>query len=75
MAMFVRQPGKPSLSLLSDGLPNFTADRVIDLGPEGGDGGGRVVAEGRPEDIAKAPESYTNPSSQNVRPISGATVH
>ena len=76
--MFVRQPGKPrsirsSLSLLSDGLRNFTADRVIDLGPEGGDGGGRVVAEGRPEDIAKAPESYTN--RQNVRPISGATVH
>ncbi len=36
-----------------------TADWVIDLGPEGGDGGGHVVAEGRPEDIAKAPESYT----------------
>jgi excinuclease ABC subunit A len=36
-----------------------TADWVIDLGPEGGDGGGRVVAEGRPEDISKAPESYT----------------
>ncbi len=36
-----------------------TADWVIDLGPEGGDAGGRVVAEGRPEDIAKAPESYT----------------
>jgi excinuclease ABC subunit A len=36
-----------------------TADWVIDLGPEGGDAGGRIVAEGRPEDIAKAPESYT----------------
>ena len=36
-----------------------TADWVIDLGPEGGDGGGRVVAEGRPEDIAKVSESYT----------------
>ncbi len=36
-----------------------TADWVIDLGPEGGDGGGRVVAEGRPEDIAKVAESYT----------------
>jgi excinuclease ABC subunit A len=36
-----------------------TADWVIDLGPEGGDGGGRVVAEGRPEDVAKAEGSYT----------------
>ncbi len=35
------------------------ADWIIDLGPEGGDGGGRVVAEGRPEDIAKVAESYT----------------
>ncbi len=36
-----------------------TADWIIDLGPEGGDAGGRVVAGGRPEDVAKAPESYT----------------
>ena len=36
-----------------------TADWVIDLGPDGGDGGGRLVAEGRPEDIAKHSESYT----------------
>jgi excinuclease ABC subunit A len=36
-----------------------TADWVIDLGPEGGDGGGRIVAEGTPEDIAKVRESYT----------------
>ena len=36
-----------------------TADWVIDLGPEGGDGGGRIVAEGRPEDVAKAEGSYT----------------
>jgi excinuclease ABC subunit A len=36
-----------------------TADHVIDLGPEGGDGGGRIIATGTPEDIAASPESYT----------------
>ena len=35
------------------------ADWVIDIGPEGGDAGGNVVAEGTPEDIARTPESYT----------------
>jgi excinuclease ABC subunit A len=36
-----------------------TADWIIDMGPEGGDGGGRIVAEGTPEDVAKVKESYT----------------
>jgi excinuclease ABC subunit A len=36
-----------------------TADWVIDLGPEGGDGGGRIIATGAPEDIAKNTDSYT----------------
>ena len=36
-----------------------TADYIIDLGPEGGDKGGTIVATGRPEDIVKVPESYT----------------
>ncbi|HLT77207.1 MAG TPA: excinuclease ABC subunit UvrA [Ferrovibrio sp.] len=36
-----------------------TADWIIDLGPEGGNGGGRIVAQGTPEDVAKVKESYT----------------
>ena len=36
-----------------------TADYLIDLGPEGGDGGGTVVAKGTPEQVAKVKESYT----------------
>jgi excinuclease ABC subunit A len=36
-----------------------TADWVIDLGPQGGDGGGRIVAAGTPEDVAATKESYT----------------
>jgi excinuclease ABC subunit A len=43
-----------------------TADWVIDLGPEGGDGGGRVIAEGRPEDIAACAESFTG---RFLRPV------
>lgn len=35
------------------------ADHIIDLGPEGGDGGGTIVAEGTPEDVAKCKRSYT----------------
>jgi len=35
------------------------ADWIIDLGPEGGDAGGYIVAEGTPEDVARVPESYT----------------
>lgn len=35
------------------------ADHVIDLGPEGGDGGGRVIAQGTPEEVARVKQSYT----------------
>lgn len=36
-----------------------TADWIVDMGPEGGSGGGRVVAQGTPEDVAKVKDSYT----------------
>ncbi len=36
-----------------------TADHIIDLGPEGGDGGGTIVAQGTPEEVAKCKKSYT----------------
>ena len=35
------------------------ADHIIDLGPDGGDGGGAIVAEGTPEQVAKCEKSYT----------------
>jgi len=42
-----------------------TADHIIDLGPEGGDGGGYVVASGTPEDVAQVAESYTGQYLKN----------
>jgi excinuclease ABC subunit A len=46
-----------------------TADWVVDLGPEGGDGGGRIVAEGTPEAVAEVRDSYTG---QFLRRMFGA---
>jgi len=43
-----------------------TADWIIDVGPEGGDGGGRIVAKGRPEKIAAEKHSYTGQFLQKV---------
>ena len=43
-----------------------TADYIIDLGPEGGEEGGYVVAAGTPEQIVKVPESYTGRYLQNI---------
>ena len=47
-----------------------TADYVIDMGPEGGDGGGTVVACGTPEDIARVPASYTGQYLRRVLAVS-----
>jgi excinuclease ABC subunit A len=46
-----------------------TADWIIDLGPEGGSGGGRVVVEGTPESVAKTPESYTGAFLSRILPV------
>jgi excinuclease ABC subunit A len=43
-----------------------TADWIVDLGPEGGDGGGEIVASGTPEEVAKTPRSYTG---QYLKPL------
>ena len=43
-----------------------SADHIIDLGPEGGDGGGRIVAEGTPEEIVSVKESYTGHYLKNL---------
>jgi len=43
-----------------------TADYLIDLGPEGGDKGGEIIATGTPEEVANNPLSYTG---QALRPI------
>jgi excinuclease ABC subunit A len=45
-----------------------TADHVIDLGPEGGDGGGYLVAAGSPEEVAERGNSYTG---HYLRPVLG----
>ena len=55
-----------------------SADWLIDLGPEGGDAGGELIAEGTPEDVANQPASYTgqylqrvlNPDNRRPRPSS-----
>ena len=53
-----------------------TADWIIDLGPEGGDGGGRIVAEGTPEAVARAKGSYTGEylrrALEHRRPLAAA---
>ena len=45
-----------------------TADHIIDLGPEGGDGGGEVIACGTPEQVAQNPDSYTGQYLRRLLP-------
>jgi excinuclease ABC subunit A len=47
------------------------ADWVIDLGPEGGEGGGRIVAQGTPELVARTKKSYTGQALARVLPLNG----
>ena len=46
-----------------------TADYVIDLGPEGGDRGGMVIAAGTPEVLASNPNSYTGQYLKNIKEL------
>ncbi len=50
-----------------------TADWLLDLGPEGGEGGGRIVAEGTPEDIVANPASYTGRFLAPLLPVQEAS--
>ena len=43
-----------------------TADWIVDLGPEGGDGGGRIIASGSPEEVANVKGSYTGKYLKNI---------
>ncbi len=45
-----------------------TADWVVDMGPEGGSGGGLVVAQGTPEQVADVPESHTGKFLRDILP-------
>ena len=48
-----------------------TADWIIDLGPEGGTGGGQIIAQGTPEEVIKVQESYTG---QYLKPYLKGTL-
>ncbi|MEO6461943.1 MAG: excinuclease ABC subunit UvrA, partial [Candidatus Eisenbacteria bacterium] len=51
-----------------------TADHLVDLGPEGGDGGGSVIASGTPEDVARVPGSHTGRALGPVLTAAGVLV-
>jgi excinuclease ABC subunit A len=51
-----------------------TADWIVDLGPEGGNEGGRVIATGTPEEVARHPKSYTGQFLHRALSFGGASV-
>jgi excinuclease ABC subunit A len=51
------------------------ADWVVDLGPEGGEDGGRIVAQGTPEQIARNKKSYTGQVLTRVLPVVSSNGH
>jgi excinuclease ABC subunit A len=51
------------------------ADWIIDLGPEGGAGGGRIVVQGTPEQVAKTKKSYTGQALARHLGLNGAGAH
>jgi excinuclease ABC subunit A len=50
------------------------ADWIVDLGPEGGEAGGEIVAVGTPEDVAQVEESFTGRFLRDVLPVETAVA-
>jgi excinuclease ABC subunit A len=50
------------------------ADWIVDLGPEGGDAGGELVAAGTPEQVAQVEESYTGRFLREILPVAAAAA-
>ena len=50
------------------------ADWIVDLGPEGGEAGGEVIAAGTPEDVAEVEDSFTGQFLRNVLPAKAAAA-
>jgi excinuclease UvrABC ATPase subunit len=62
----------PRLCKLPDGMKN--ADWIVDLGPDGGEYGGRIVAAGTPEQICRSEKSYTAAALRKVLGGGGAAA-